>query len=54
MTDTLRTERDYRAALEEIETLMRAAAGTPEGKRLDELVTLVQEYEQRHCDLARA
>lgn len=50
-TATIITERDYRAAMLEIETLMSAEAGTPEGKRLDELVALVQEYEHRTVDL---
>lgn len=50
---SIRTEREYRAAMLEIETLMRAEAGTPEGARLDELVTAVQEYEQQHYDITR-
>ena len=44
----IRTKADYRAALKEIETLMAAEADTPEGERLDVLVTLVEAYEQRH------
>lgn len=44
----IRTKADHRAALKEIETLMSARAGTPEGERLDVLVTLVQAYEERH------
>jgi len=31
----IRTKADYRAALKEIETLMNAGPGTPEGERLD-------------------
>ncbi len=38
----IKTKADYRAALKEIETLMSARAGSPEGERLDELVTLVE------------
>jgi HTH-type transcriptional regulator/antitoxin HigA len=38
---------DYRAALKEIETLMSARADTPEGERLDVLVTLVEAYEKK-------
>ncbi len=41
----LRTENDYRAALQEIETLMDAKPGTPEEDRLDVLATLVKVYE---------
>ena len=44
----IRTKADYRAALKEIETLMPARAGTPEGERLDVLVTLVEAYEKKH------
>ncbi|HEX8442293.1 MAG TPA: hypothetical protein VF631_01460 [Allosphingosinicella sp.] len=41
----LRSERDYDAALAEIETLLTARAGTAEGDRLDSLTTLIQAYE---------
>jgi HTH-type transcriptional regulator/antitoxin HigA len=41
----IRTEADYEAALAEVEPLMNAEAGTPDGDRLDILVTLVQAYE---------
>jgi len=41
----VRTEQDYEAALAGIEGLIGAAPGTPEGDRLDVLVTLVQAYE---------
>lgn len=44
----IRTERDYEAALAAIEPLMSARPGTPEGDRLDVLVTLVQAYEAAH------
>jgi HTH-type transcriptional regulator/antitoxin HigA len=44
----IKTEADYRAALKEIESLMEAAADTPEGERLDVLVTLVEAYEKKH------
>ena len=44
----IKTESDYRRALAEIEGLMAAAADTPEGDRLDVLVTLVEAYEARH------
>ncbi len=44
----IRDEADYRATLKEIESLMDAALGTPEGKRLDALGTLVVVWEQEH------
>ncbi|WP_295439072.1 transcriptional regulator [uncultured Thiodictyon sp.] len=44
----IKTDADYRAALAEIETLMMAGADTPEGERLDLLVTLVEAYERCH------
>ncbi len=44
----VKTKADYRAVLKEIETLMMAKANTPEGERLDVLVTLVEAYERKH------
>lgn len=44
----IRTERDYEAALEEVGGLMEARRDTPEGDRLDVLVTLVEAYEAEH------
>jgi HTH-type transcriptional regulator/antitoxin HigA len=44
----IETEDDYRATLSEIESLMRAEPDTPEGERLDVLVTLVEAYECQH------
>jgi len=44
----IRTRRDYAAALREVESLMSARRGTPEGDRLDVLVTLVEAWEARH------
>ena len=44
----IRTEQDYEAALEEIEALMDARAGTAEGDRLEVLSTLVEAYEAEH------
>lgn len=41
-------EADYRATLRTIEALMSAGAGSPEGDRLDALVTLVGAYERNH------
>jgi HTH-type transcriptional regulator/antitoxin HigA len=42
----VKTKAAYRAALKEIESLMKARANTAEGERLDVLVTLVEAYER--------
>ena len=44
----IRSEADHCAALKEIEGLMSARMGTPDGDRLDVLATLVQAYEAKH------
>jgi HTH-type transcriptional regulator / antitoxin HigA len=44
----IKNESDYDAALAEIADLMDARANTPEGDRLDVLVTLVEAYEEKH------
>lgn len=44
----IKTEKDYKAALEEIERLMMAIADSSEGEKLDVMVTLVEAYEARH------
>ncbi|HSR71152.1 MAG TPA: transcriptional regulator [Kiloniellales bacterium] len=44
----IKTKRDYHRALKEIEGLMDAKRGTPEGDRLDVLVTLVEAWEAKH------
>jgi HTH-type transcriptional regulator / antitoxin HigA len=44
----IRTEADYETALAEVERLWGAAAGTPEGDRLDVLATLIDAYEAKH------
>lgn len=44
----IRSEEDYETALQEIDGLMDAGLDTPEGERLDVLVTLVQAYEAEH------
>ena len=43
----VKTRAAHRAALEEIESLMKARRNTPEGDRLDVLVTLVEAYERK-------
>jgi antitoxin component HigA of HigAB toxin-antitoxin module len=47
----IKTDADYRTALEEIDSLMMVEAETPDGKRLDVLVTLVEAYEKKHFPL---
>jgi len=44
----IRTEADYEAALAEIERLFDVTPATPEGDRLDVMVTLVEAYEAQH------
>jgi len=44
----IRTKTDYRAALKAVESLMGAKARTPQGDRLDVLVTLIEGYERQH------
>lgn len=41
----IRTDEDHAAALREIDGLMSAEAGSPEGDRLDVLTTLIEAYE---------
>ena len=43
----IRTKADYKAALKAVESLMTAKARTPEGDRLDVLVTLVEAWERK-------
>ncbi len=47
----IKSIRDYRRALKEIEGLMRARSNTPQGDRLDVLVTLVEAWEGKHYPL---
>lgn len=47
----IKTDADYRASLKEIENLMTAQSGSPEGEKLDVLVTLVEAYERNHYPL---
>jgi HTH-type transcriptional regulator/antitoxin HigA len=42
------TYREYEAALKEIESLMMAGPDTPEGEKLDVMVTLIEAYEAKH------
>lgn len=47
----IKTEKDYQAALTEIEQLFDAFPGTPEGDRLEVLTTLVEAYENEHYSI---
>ena len=49
----IKTKADHRAALKEIEALMSARPGTPEGDRLDVLATLVEAWEKKRYPVAR-
>lgn len=44
----IKNERDYRRVMREIETLMDVKANSPEGDRLDVLVTLAEAWEEKH------
>src|SRR5438093_1144886 len=47
----IKSQRDYRRVLGEIEGLMNARRNTAEGDRLDVLVTLVEAWERKHYPL---
>jgi HTH-type transcriptional regulator/antitoxin HigA len=47
----IKTNTDYRSALKEVEALMIAEPNTPEGDKLDILVTLIEAYEREHFPL---
>lgn len=44
----IKSDRDYRRTLKEIDRLMDARPNTPEGDRLDVLTTLVEAWEEKH------
>lgn len=50
----IHNEQDYKTTLKEVSALLDLdpELGTPEGDRLDILVTLVQAYEAKHCPIA--
>ena len=48
----IKTDTDYRAALKEIEDPMMAEPDTPEGNKLNVLVTLIEAYEAKHFPMA--
>jgi HTH-type transcriptional regulator/antitoxin HigA len=47
----IKSQADYRRILKEIEELMQAKRKTPEGDRLDVLVTLVEAWERKRFPL---
>jgi len=47
----IKTDKDYRETLKEIDSLMSAELNTPEGEKLDVLVTLIEAYEHIHYPL---
>lgn len=47
----IRNKADHRRALREAERLWDAEPGTPEGDRLDVLVTLIEAYEAKHVSV---
>ena len=47
----IKTDADYRTALKEVESLMMAEPNTPEGEKLDILVTLIEAYERKNFPL---
>lgn len=47
----IKNEADYQAVLDEIESLFAAIPDTPEGDRLEVLVTLVEAYENKHFSI---
>ena len=49
----IRSERDYEAALAEVERLWGKKSGTPAGDRLDVLATLIDAYEAEHFPWTR-
>lgn len=44
----IRTQADYEHSLAEVERLWGSKSGTPDGDRLDVLVTLIDRYESEH------
>ncbi len=47
----IKTDADYRAALNEVDGLMMALPDSAEGEKLDVMVTLIEAYEAKHFPL---
>ena len=50
---SISNEKDYEAALKEMERLWGAKLSTPEGDRLDALATQIDAYEEAHHSMDR-
>ena len=50
-TKPIKTDSDYQSTLKEIKGLMSATVNSPEGEKLDVLVTLVESYEAKNFQL---
>ena len=48
----IKTEQDYNTSIRRIEVLWGAKKDTPQGDKLDLLVTLVESYEMKHFPIA--
>lgn len=44
----IKTEQDYQEALQEVDRLIDAESNTPDGDKLDILVTLIEAYEEKN------
>jgi len=47
----IKTENDYKTALEEVERLFNARPNSPEGDRLEVLTTLIEAYEEKYYSI---
>jgi HTH-type transcriptional regulator/antitoxin HigA len=50
----IRNDDDLRRAFRRLETVFQAAEGTAQADERDVLVTLIEAYENRHCDFGPA
>ena len=48
----IKTKKDYQLALSEVEKIFDAIPGTPNGDKLDVLVTLIEAYEKKNFEIA--
>ena len=51
--EPIKSDRDYRRALKEVEILMSASRASRDGERLDVLMTLVEAWERKHYPLRK-
>ena len=52
--DPIRTESDYKAAMQRIEALWGANSGTAAGDELDVMVNLVEAHERQHDPIIKS